>query len=100
MRKEKGGDPLNRFLATWEKLHSGAETTPTNIQPMREKQRESQKEKGGGREKGEGGGREKEKERERKKGKETEIESGRGWSEEEDVVEDIELSSDSELSSD
>ena len=29
LRKERGGDVLNRFLATWEKLHSGPEATPT-----------------------------------------------------------------------
>ena len=29
MRKERGGQALNRFLATWERLHSGSETTPT-----------------------------------------------------------------------
>jgi nucleolar complex protein 2 len=88
VRRERGGDSLNRFLATWEKLHSGAEATPINVQPMREKQRESQREEGGGRE------------TEKEKDKQTEAEGGRGWNEEEDVVEDIELSSDSELSSD
>ena len=28
LRKEKGRDALNRFLATWEKLHSVADATP------------------------------------------------------------------------
>ena len=28
VRRERGGDALNRFLATWEKLHSNSEATP------------------------------------------------------------------------
>ena len=29
VRREKGGDALNRFLATWEKLHADPQATPT-----------------------------------------------------------------------
>ena len=39
MRRERGGDALNRFLATWEKLHSNSEATPTAPQTTTKRKR-------------------------------------------------------------
>ena len=45
LRKEKGRDALNRFLATWEKLNSVAEATPIPQKTTPTRQPKDKKEK-------------------------------------------------------
>lgn len=93
MRRERGGDPLNRFLATWKNLHSGPETTPTNL-PQEEKK--ISKKSSTERETRKGGEAERNGE---ERAREESVTEGSGDSNrEEDIVEDFNFSSDSDHS--